>query len=477
MGSTPEPGRRDVVKRATALGLIAVPSAGLLSACASGGGDSSKKVAKGTKSAKNPLGVNASAGLEVVIFDGGFGDQYAKDAEKIYKSEFPKAVVTHRATQDISPTLQPRFVGGNPPDLIDNSGAKAMDSPTLISKGQVAELSPLLDAPSYDDPNTKVRDTLLPGTLQMGQFGSSKTYLLNYAYTVFGIWYSQKLLDDNGWSYPKTWDEMMSVCAQAKKKGIAGWTYAGKYPYYLPFGLYGFIGKIGGVGVLDAIDNLEPNAWKADAVKKAFDAYHELYSKGYVLKGTPGIDHIQSQTQWTKYKAVFIPNGSWVENEAKPTTPSDFRMTMSPPSGLDSSDKMPFGTLWAQAGEPYMVPQQAKNAPGGMEMLRIMLSKKSAGNFSKLVSSLSCVKGATEGMSLPSGLKSASAALATATAKNLVVNPRVADWYPTLEKQNIGGALGEMMAGRMSPAEAIKAIQKAADDTAKDSSIPKYKHA
>ncbi len=477
MGSTSDLGRRDVIKRATAMGLIALPSAGLLSACASGGSDTTKKVAKGTKSAKNPLAVNATAGLEVVIFNGGFGDQYAKDAEKIYQSEFPKAHITHKATQDISPTLQPRFVGGTPPDLIDNSGAKAMDAPTLISKGQVAELSPLLDAPSFDDPSKKVRDTLLPGTLEMGQFGNSKTYLLNYAYTVYGIWYSQKLLNENGWTYPKTWDEMLALCAQAKKKGIAGWTYAGKYPYYLPFGLYGFIGKIGGVEVLNAIDNLEPNAWKADAVKKAFEAYAELYAKGYILKGTPGIDHIQSQTQWTKYKAVFIPDGSWVENEAKPTTPSDFQMTMAPPTGLDSSDKMPFGTLWAQAGEGYMVPAQAKNAPGGMEMLRIMLSKKSAANFSKLVSSLSCVQGATDGMALPPGLKSASGALATATAQKLVVNPRVADWYPTLEKENIGGALGEMMAGRMSATDAINAIQKAADDTAKDSSIPKYKHA
>ena len=320
----------------------------------------------------------------------------------------------------------------------------------------------------------KVRDTLLPGTLEMGQFGNDKVYLLSYAYTVFGIWYSGKLMRDNGWTYPKTWDEMLALCEQAKKKGIAGWTYAGKYPYYLPFGLYPFIGKIGGRQVLDAIDNLEPNAWRNDAVKKAFDAYYELQAKGYILKGTPGIDHIQSQTQWTRYKALFIPNGSWVENEAKPTTPADFEMTMAPPPGLDSSDKMPFGTLWAQAGEPFMVPQQARNVPGGMEMLRIMLGKKSAGDFSRLVSSLSCVKGATDGMNLPPGLKSSSAALAA--AGNNLLNPRIADWYPSLEKEKIGGALGEMMAGRMTPDEAISAIQKAADEVAKDDSVTKYKH-
>jgi N-acetylglucosamine transport system substrate-binding protein len=268
---------------------------------------------------------------------------------------------------------------------------------------------------------------------------------------------------------------MLALCEKAKRKGIAGWTYAGKHPYYLPFTLYPFIGKIGGNGVLQAIDNLEPNAWKHDAVRKAFDAYHELSAKGYVLKGTPGLDHIQSQTQWTKGKALFIPNGSWVENEARPTTPKDFAMAMSPPSGLDGSDMMPFGTLWAQAGEPFIVPARAKNPQGGMEMLRVMLSRKAARNFAQLVSSLTCVRGATEGMDLPSGLASSSQALADAGAH--VVNPRIADWYQTLHKEKIGGVLAELMAGRMKPDEAVSRIQQAADETARDDSVPKYKHA
>ncbi|MGW3864682.1 N-acetylglucosamine/diacetylchitobiose ABC transporter substrate-binding protein, partial [Streptomyces sp. NPDC005047] len=58
-----------------------------------------------------------------------------------------------------------------------------------------------------------------------------------------------------------------------------------------------------------------------------------------------------------------------------------------------------------------------------------------------------------------------------------VVNPRMQDWYVQLQKEKIGvGCLGEMMAGRMTPAETIKKIQGFADDAAKDSSIKHYKH-
>lgn len=281
-------GRRDVIKRSAALGLISVPTMGFLSACASSDSSGDKKVEKGKATKANPLGVNETAPLEVVIFDGGFGQQYAIDAEKKYNAAFPKAPkVKHVATQKIQSQLQPRFNGGTPPDLIDNSGAEQMDMGVLVGKKQLLDLTPLMDAPSIDDPNKKVRDTLRPGVLEMGQFDGDPVWIMYYAYTVYGVWYSQTALEKLDAEYPEDWDAMLALCAKAKKQGIAGWTYAGKYPYYLPFSLYPFIAKIGGREVLDKIDNLEPNAWKDPAVKAAFEAYYELYQKGYILKGTP----------------------------------------------------------------------------------------------------------------------------------------------------------------------------------------------
>ncbi|MFC5724427.1 N-acetylglucosamine/diacetylchitobiose ABC transporter substrate-binding protein [Streptomyces gamaensis] len=476
MGSSSAIGRRDLIRRAAAVGLLTVPSAGVLSACASGGSGGDKQVDKGKKSERNPLGVNETAPLDVVIFDGGFGQQYAKDAEAEYKAAHPGAAIKHSATPDIQPQVQPRFNGGTPPDLIDNSGAKQMDMGTLVAKKQLTDLNALLDAPSLDDPAKKVRDTLRPGVVEMGRFDGQETWILYYAYSVYGVWYSRTNLEKLDAKYPETWDEMLALCEKAKKKGIAGWTYPGKYPYYLPFSLYPFIAKIGGREVLDRIDNLEPNAWKDPAVKAAFEAYYELYKKGYILQGTPGLTHIESQTAWNEGKALFIPNGSWVENEAQKTTPADFRMAVGAPSSLDAArDKMPFGTIWACGGEPFIVPRNAKNPQGGMELLRIMLGKKSSQNFIKRVSSLTSFHGGTEGLSLPPGLSSCEEALAKAGQN--IVNPRIQDWYVGLEKEKIGvAALGEMMAGRMTPDEAITTIQKFADQTRADDSVKKYRH-
>lgn len=276
-------------------------------------------------------------------------------------------------------------------------------------------------------------------------------------------------------STPRTGTPCSPCARRRRRRASCGWTYPGKYPYYLPFSLYPFIAKIGGREVLDKIDNLEPNAWKDPAVKAAFEAYYELYKKGYILKGTPGLTHIQSQTEWTKGKALFIPNGSWVENEAAPTTPKDFKMMVAAPSSLDSSDKLPFGTIWASGGEPFIVPAKAKNPQGGMEQLRIMLSEESSKNFTKQVKSLSAFNGGTDGLTLTTAMQAGVDALKK--AGDNVVNPRLQDWYAKLQKEQIGTAgIGEMMAGRLTPAEAIKKIQGYADAAAKDSSVKKYKH-
>lgn len=429
--------------------------------------------AQWTTDSGNPLGVDPQAPLRVLVFDGGLGDGHVKDAEAEYAGTFPGARVEHASAPEIRPLFEPRLAAGDPPDLVDNSGPASLATAELAAAGKLTDLRPLLDAPSYEDPARSVADTLIPAAIAKGRFGGPEVWALNYAYTVFGLWYSSSLLAEYGWTYPRTWDQMLELCAEAKQAGIAGWTYPGRYPYYLQWTLYPFIAKIGGPDVLRAIDDLEPNAWHHPAVRQAFEAYHELAARGYVLEGTADLDHIQAQTAWTAGRAVFIPNGSWVENEARAGTPAGFAMAVGAPPGLGESDSMPAETLWAQPGGAFVVPRQAANGRGGMELLRILLGRRAAQNFTAAASSLTVVRDAAEGMDLPPGLASAAAAL-TAAGPHLVA-PRT-DWYQDLNREVIAGLIGEMMAGRLDPAETIRRIQQASDEVAKDPSVTKYRH-
>src|SRR3982751_6278743 len=150
--------RRELLRRAAAVGLMVSPAAGLLSACATSGGGGDSSGASGKKSAKNPLGVKEDAPLEVVIFNGGYTDKYAVQVhEPLYKKAFPKANVKHEAETEIGKVLPPRFNGGTPPDVVNNSGAGAMDFGALVAANQLLDLTPLWEAPSVDDPSKKVK--------------------------------------------------------------------------------------------------------------------------------------------------------------------------------------------------------------------------------------------------------------------------------------------------------------------------------
>jgi N-acetylglucosamine transport system substrate-binding protein len=80
------------------------------------------------------------------------------------------------------------------------------------------------------------------------------------------------------------------------------------------------------------------------------------------------------------------------------------------------------------------------------------------------------VKGATDGLTLSSGLSSVAAA---AKSTNLF-GYRFRTWYPPLAK-GLDDATGELMAGRATPTQWTDRVQKAADDVAKDSTVTKRK--
>lgn len=61
---------------------------------------------------------------------------------------------------DIAPQLQPRFVGGNPPDLIDNSGEDQIGFLGILD--QLEELDDLFEASTYE--GKKIADIVYPAS-------------------------------------------------------------------------------------------------------------------------------------------------------------------------------------------------------------------------------------------------------------------------------------------------------------------------
>jgi N-acetylglucosamine transport system substrate-binding protein len=410
--------------------------------------------------ADNPLGIDPQGDVEIWIFDGGFTDVYAVEShEPILQERWPDLTISHNKAADIGATLQQRFVAGDPPDFINNSGDGQMDISQLVTDGQLADLTPLLDAPSWDDPSKTVRETLVPGTVEVGSRDGG-CYELNYVYTIYGLWYNQVLFDEHGWTAPRTWDDMMALCAEIKDAGIAPWTYQGlTAPYYMHWPMLLMAAKQGGLDVLKAIDNLEEGAWKDPSVLAAADAIYQLADNGYIMEGTEGMEYRDAQAAWVQGDAAIVPAGSWLENEESELIDArgdEFEIAyMGVPTLDESSAALPYETLRAKPSTPYIVPEASAHKEAGMEYMRAMLSIKGAQDFTTLVTSLTSVLGAADGITIEApGLNTAREAFAAAGEN--VINWQYPLWYSSMEKGDegtISAATFKLLRGQVNPEE------------------------
>ncbi|WP_253376561.1 N-acetylglucosamine/diacetylchitobiose ABC transporter substrate-binding protein [Okibacterium sp. HSC-33S16] len=378
--------RRNVLRGAIAAAVL-IPLGGSLMSCATGGPTGGG--AAGTVSAKNPFGMADNSTIDSVIFDGGYGVDYVEYAAKILEKNHDGSTAKVASSTQIGTELQPRFVGGNPPDLIDNSGAQSIGFNTILD--QLEDLQDVIDADNLE--GDKIADTLYGGVLKPGTF-DGKLAAINYVLTVYGVWYSSSLFEENGWTPPTTWAEALELGAKAKAAGKYLFVWGKEAAtYYQTLAIESAI-KEGGDEVRLALENLEEGCWSLPAVQSVFEAMHEVVASGYMKPGGSGTQFTAAQAQWSNdQEALLYPSGSWIENEMKDNTAEGFAMKGFPAMVVSESAAMPVEALHSTAGEPFIVPSQGKNVAGGKELLRTMLSKDAATNFAKTKLAPTIVKG------------------------------------------------------------------------------------
>lgn len=378
--------RRRFVTGALTAAVLA-PLGGALSSCAASN-DEPTKGPVGTVSATNPFGLAEASTIDAVIFNGGYGTDYVDYAAKLLEKNHPGTTTKISPSTNIGQELQPRFVGGNPPDIIDNTG-KAMVIPRILS--QLEDLNEVVNAKNLE--GEVIKDTLYPGVLARDTY-DGKLAAINYSLTVFALWHSASLFAKNGWTLPKTWDEMLSLGEKAKAQGKYLFVWGKEAAtYYLEMVLTSVI-KEGGDEIRLALENLEENCWSHPAVQGVLSAMDEIIKSGYVKPGGSGTQFTAAQAQWSNDQAaIFYPSGSWIENEMKAQTKPGFELTGAPIPTVTTQSKLPYQAIHSTATEAYIIPSDGKNPAGGKELLRTMLSKEAAKNFAKTKLASTIVKG------------------------------------------------------------------------------------
>ena len=418
--------------------------------------------------ADNPFGAAENAAVDAVVFDGGYGTDYVDFAGGLIAGKVPGATVSVSASTAIAQELQPRFVAGDPPDLFANDGPGNIPTATILD--QLATLDDVWDATNYD--GVKVSDAVFPSVKVDGSI-DGKFVQMPYVMTLISLWYSASLFEEHGFTPPKTWDEMLQLGATAKEKGLYLFTYGKEAAGYWEWMLWDSAAKEGGLSVIEDILNLKPNSWSNPHIVGVYKKMEEAIKAGYFVPGGAGTQFTQAQAQWSNdQKALLYYSGSWIENEMKDATKEGFEMTALPAPTLTDNPALPFEAVQAGAGVPYLVPAQAENVAGGKEVLRAMLSKEAATNFSKTRLAPTVVKDTVPADGF------GSTALASTMATMEAAGPNIYNWVLANKNGSYYGIDStvpfiEFLDGKVTAEQYLATMQETYDKVANDSTVKK----
>ncbi|MEV5966805.1 N-acetylglucosamine/diacetylchitobiose ABC transporter substrate-binding protein [Kribbella sp. NPDC051952] len=465
MSETSKIGRRSLLRGSLAAAAV-LPLGGALASCAASGDDSNTSQQGGDKSADNPFGMAEKSSVDAVIFNGGYGFDYVTFAANIVQQKQSGSTVKVSPSTQIAQQLQPRFVGGNPPDLIDNSGANQIGFNTILDS--LSTLDDVFEANNYE--GTKIADTLYPGAKNPGTY-DGKFVAMNYVLTLYGLWYSESLFQENGWEPPKTYDALLDLGAKAKAKGKYLFVWGKEAAtYYHTLAVDSAI-KEGGDEVRLGLENLKENVWSMPQIQGVFKAMETMVKQGYFVPGGAGTQFTAAQAKWSNdQQAILYPSGSWIENEMKKATKADFKMKGIPEPTLTDSPKLPYASLRSAAGEPFIVPAKGKNVAGGKELLRAMLSKEAATNFAKTRLAPTIVKGLVPADGFGSTALQSQTAMLDAAGTN-IFDYQVFTLYGMNTDQLV--VWNSFLSGQLDAAGLTKGLQQITDKVRNDSSVKK----
>lgn len=322
-----------------------------------------------------------SGDFEIQYFVGGYGDAWWKEVIREFQAANPALNIKQTAGPKINEQMKPRWIQGNPPDVvyIDGAGSNARQ---MVEDDQLLDITDWLKEAANVD-GEKILDHVISKPVDF----DGKFFNLPLVFGSWGVFYDKALFKEKGWNEPTDWDSFLEVSQKIKDAGISPMIHTGVYPYYIHGGLLdsAFVTENGeDATILTNMAALKEGAFKTDAVKKALDKIVQLRDKGFIDPGSVSLNHTDSQSLWLQHRNAFIPNGLWLENEMKKDIPSGFDFGFVP------------SVTQAKGGKSIAVPyintiavaKKAKNPEAAKAFIQFIFTKKASIRWAELTGAL-----------------------------------------------------------------------------------------
>lgn len=403
--------------------------------------------------------------IELAAFKGGYGVDLFEQVAKEFEGKHPGVHVKVSGDPRMWEKLRPRFIGDDPPDL--TFPGWGMDHWALKEEGQLMDVTDALKTKPAEGEGTW-GDTFEPALLKLGQ-QDGKQWVLPYFFSVMGWWFDPGYFKANGWTPPKTYEELLALGEKIKATGVAPITFQGKYPYYMIDGmLMPWITSVGGSEAFKACANMEPGAWKSESVLKAASMIDELNKKGFFQRGAVGMTHTEAEQQFLEHHAAMVPCGTWLKAEMKDSMPAGSAMEFMMPPIVSGGKGDP--TALIIKVEPWMIPSKAKNPTGAIALYKELTSLTNAKRFVKEKGSLMAIKGSDQ-VEMMQELKAPAAAFKDSKD---VYSLDFRDWYQKFEKE-LEGAMTSLLTEGLTPQAFCDRVEAEAEKLRNDKTITKHK--
>jgi N-acetylglucosamine transport system substrate-binding protein len=342
----------------------------ILSIVLTGCGGEEDATNKSGKAGSNEQGMpTEEVTLKFAYFDGGFGGEWAEWLKTEFENKYPNVTVELTGDANLLETLTPMIESGvDAPDVFMNLGSKWE---TWGPQGLVMDLTDLYER---EVPGTGMTLNEYMTDAAKDKFffdlgtddSEVKKYAIPWTAGPMSIVYNVNMFEEHGWEYPETWGEFEELCETIKAEGIAPITYPGKYPNYMrPLIRSWQIQSMGPEKFLGEYKNpTSPEIYGDPAILESFTKFKELFDKGWIMKGTTGLDHTQVQMEFINNKVAMILNGSWLEQEMQEVWPEGYKIALGP---IPQAGKIDKPTAFLSVGGDYLaiygdtkVPEVAK---------------------------------------------------------------------------------------------------------------------
>lgn len=372
-------------KRILAALLALSMTVGMLTACGGGStGDTSDDTSQ-----------SSGEELNIAIFQGGYSEAYWERVVEMFEESHEGVTVNMEISPTIADIIRPQIVAGNAPDFIAlNDTSEDGLIASLIKEEGLLDITDVFDGDNYAETGT-LRDDIKEGLLESTKcapYGDDKIYLAPFNTGPQGLVYNETYFTENNLELPVTWDDFFALQDQLPDDR-ALFTYQGLYPGYMEEMLWPAIASAGGMEAIEKIWHYEEGSFDNSVVLGVLENIAKISSGGYLLDGTVGMDHTESQSEMMMGASAFIVNGTWMENEMEDAPREDgFEFAMTPVP-VDNEDDERY---IMDSCEQFSIPKDAKNPELAKEFLRFLYSDESVKAFAETSGSVYATKTAAE---------------------------------------------------------------------------------